>query len=68
MLVRDNEKLKELIPFSMPCIQLVLPISVGQNLVIQMEYKRLGFEVMIPMLQSPTNGIEILVISGVVGC
>jgi len=31
-----------------------------------MEYKRLGLEVMIPMLQSLNNGIKLLIISGVV--
>jgi len=50
----------------MPCIQLVLAINVRQSLVIRIEYKRLGLEVMIPMLQSPNNGTELLIISGVV--
>jgi len=31
-----------------------------------MKYKRLGLEIMIPMLQNPNNGIELLVIDGVV--
>jgi len=31
-----------------------------------MEYKRLGFQVMIPMLQKPSNGVELLVVGGVV--
>ena len=47
-------------------IQLVLAINERQRLVIRMEYKRLGLEVMILMLQSPNNGIELLIISGVV--
>ena len=36
------------------------------NFVIRMEYKRFGFEVMISMLQTPNNGIELLVIGRVV--
>jgi len=31
-----------------------------------MEHKRLGLKVMTPMFQSPNNGIEFLVIGGVV--
>ena len=49
----------------MPFIQLVLAIDVRQSLVIRMECKRLGPEVMIPMLQTPNNGIELLIMSRV---
>jgi len=49
MHVREIERLEELDPLTISCIQLVLPIDVGQNLVIQMKYKRVGFEVMISM-------------------
>jgi len=66
MLVRESEGLQEFNPLSMPCIQLVLAIDERQSLVILMEYKKLGLEVMILMLQSPNNGIELLIISGVV--
>jgi len=34
--------------------------------VIQIEYKRLGVDVMIPMLQSFNNVIELLIIGGIV--
>jgi len=50
MLARESQRLEKLDPLSMSCIQLVLALDVGQSLVIQMEYKRLGLEVMIPML------------------
>jgi len=50
----------------MPCVQLVLAIDERQSLVIQMEYKRLGLEVMISMFQRPHNSIELLILSGVV--
>ena len=66
MLARESEKLKEFNPLSMPSIQLMLSIDKRQSLVIQMEYKRLGLEVMIAMLQYPNNGIELLIISGVI--
>jgi len=44
----------------------MLTIDVGQCLVIRMEHKRLGLEVIIPMFQSLNNGIEFLVIDGLV--
>ena len=53
--------MKELDPFSMPCVQLVLAIDVRQSLVILTEYKRLGLEIMILMLQSPHNGVKFLI-------
>ena len=65
MFARESKRLKEVNPFSIPCIQLVF-IDVGQNLVIQMEYKRLRLEVIILMLQSHNNGIELLIIGGAV--
>jgi len=66
MLARKSEGLKEFNPLRMPCIQLVLAINERQSLVIQMEYKRLRLEIMTPTLQSPYNGIEILITSEVV--
>jgi len=50
MLARDSERLEELNPLNMPCVILVLAINIGQRLVLRMEYKRLGLELMIPML------------------
>ena len=44
----------------------MLSIDVGQHLVIRMEHKGLGLDVMTPMFQSSNNGIEFLVISRVV--
>ena len=44
----------------------MLAIDERQSLVILMEYKKLGLEVMILMLQSPNNGIELLIINGIV--
>jgi len=66
MVGRESERLKEFNPFSIPCIQFALAIYVRQRLVIQMEYKRLGVDVMILMLQSFNNVIELLIIGGVV--
>jgi len=66
MVAGESKRLKEFNPLSMPCIELVLTIDERQSLVIRMEYKRLGLKVMIPMLQSPNNDIELLIISGVV--
>jgi len=66
MLARESEGLKEFNPLNMPCIQLALAIDKRQSLVIRMEYKRLGFKVMISMFQSLYNGVEHLIISGVV--
>jgi len=60
MLTRESERLMKFHPFNMPCIQLVLAIDVRQSLVIQMEYKRLGLELKIPILQSSNNGIKLL--------
>jgi len=65
MLIREGERLKELNPFSMSCVQLVLTIGVGRRLVIRMEHKGLRLEVMTPIFQSPNNGIEVHVINGV---
>jgi len=50
----------------MPCIKLVLAIDVRQRHVIRMEYKGLGLKIMTPMFESLNNGIELLVIGGVV--
>jgi len=50
VLARESEKLDELDLLSMPHIQLVLATDAEQSLMIQVEYKRLGLEVMIPML------------------
>ena len=66
MLVRKGKTLKELNPLGMSCVQLVLTIDIGQCLVMQIEHNRLSLEVMNPILQSSSNGIEFLVISGVV--
>jgi len=66
MLVRESEGLEEFHPLSVPCIQLVFTIDERQSLVIRVEYKRLGPEVTILMLQSPNNGIELIIIRGVV--
>jgi len=66
MFARESERLKEFNPFSMPCVQLVLAIDVRQSLMIQIKYKGLEFEVVILILQSPNNGIDLLIISGIV--
>jgi len=50
----------------MPSIQIVLATDIRQSPMIQMEYKRLGFEVMILRIQSPNNGVELFIINGVV--
>jgi len=66
MLARESERLKKFKPFNMPCTQLVLTIDVRQSLVIRIDYKRLQLDVMIPMLQSPNNDIELFIIGRVV--
>jgi len=66
MLTRKGERLKELNPLGMSCVKLVLTIDVGQCLVVRIEHKGLRLEVMTPMFQGFNNGVEFLVISGVV--
>jgi len=44
----------------------MLTIDIRQSLVIRIEHKGLGLDVMTLMFQSPNNGMEFLVIGGVV--
>ena len=68
MLTREGERLKEHNPLGMLCVQLVLAIDVGQCFVIRIEHKglELRLKVMTLMFQGSNNGMEFLVISGVV--
>jgi len=66
MPARESAGLKEFNPLSMPYIQLMLTIDKRQSLVIRMEYKRFGPEVLILMLQSPNDGTELHIIGGVI--